>query len=420
MSSRLKIAMLTTSYPKWPGETTAPFIEEIAAAVAGRGHEVHVLMPHRADLRRSPVERGVYLHTYRYAPNPDLEVWGYAAALRGDIGLRDSAFWVAPLALQRGAQALLRLTQGANFSMIHAHWALPNGPVAALCARMRALPLVISLHGSDVFLAESSAPAALAARWAAQQSGAITACSGDLASRLAALGGPPGRMQVVPYGVDADAFQPGPPGVAALRARLGIEPDRRVIFTLGRMVFKKGFGVLLDALPRVLREYPDVMLVLGGDGDLRPTLEQQARRLGIVEQVCFPGMIGRDEVAAFFGMADVAVFPSVHDQRGNVDGLPNVLLEAMSIGRPIVASQVAGIPQVIADEQHGLLTPEGNAVALAAAIVRLLGAPRLAAELGAAARRRVEHELRWTHIAAHFDDIYARARDWHARARAAR
>jgi hypothetical protein len=74
--------MLTTSYPKWPGETTAPFIEEIAAAVAGRGHEVHVLLPYRGDLHRSAIERNVHLHTYRYAPRPDLEVWGYGAALR--------------------------------------------------------------------------------------------------------------------------------------------------------------------------------------------------------------------------------------------------------------------------------------------------------------------------------------------------
>lgn len=71
----MKIAMLTSSYPKWPGEMTAPFIEEIAASVAARGHEVHVLMPQRSDLRRQPLERGVHLHTYRYAPTRSLEVW---------------------------------------------------------------------------------------------------------------------------------------------------------------------------------------------------------------------------------------------------------------------------------------------------------------------------------------------------------
>ncbi|MDQ5853848.1 MAG: glycosyltransferase family 4 protein [Chloroflexota bacterium] len=409
----MKIAVLTTSYPKWPGETTAPFIEELAAGVAARGHEVHVLMPYRADLRRAKVERGVYLHTYHYALHPKLEVWGYAGAMHGDVGVKNVAFLAAPFALLAGLQALLRLTATGGYGMIHAHWALPNGPVAALCARARKLPLVLSLHGSDVFLAEQSAPAAWAARWAARQADALTACSGDLAARMAALGGRPERMMVVPYGVDPQAFSPVVGGAAAVRARLHIGPRQPVIFTLGRMVFKKGFGVLLDAMPRVLQDHPEAVLVLGGDGDLCGALRQQAQRLGIAGHVRFPGIIPRNDVPAFFAMADVATFPSVHDQRGNVDGLPNVLLEAMSIGRPIVASHIGGIPEVITDGVHGLLTPEGDPVALAAAISRLLHDRQLAAGLAAGARERVEQELRWSHIAARIEDVYIRAQARH-------
>ena len=401
--------MLTTSYPKWPGETTAPFIEEIAVAVAARGHEVHVLMPHRADLRRGSFERGVHIHTYEYAPHPNLEVWGYAAAMHGDIGMREAALWAAPFALRAGLRALFQLTATHHFDMVHGHWALPNGPVAALCARVRHLPLVISLHGSDVFLAERSAPVALAARWAAQEAGAITACSGDLAARLAALGGPSERMVLVPYGVDAEAFKPGVPGADDLRARLGLMPDQPVLFTLGRMVYKKGFNVLLDAMPRVLAQHPNAVLVLVGQGDLFNDLQAQARRLGIAQHVIMPGVVGHDDVPTYFEMANVAVFPSVHDQRGNVDGLPNVLLEAMSLGKPIVASRIAGIPQVITDGEHGLLTPEGDAPALAAAINRLLDAPSLAQQLGWAARQRVERELRWSDIAARFEAVYEQA-----------
>ena len=409
MADRLKIAMLTSSYPKWPGETTAPFIEEIAAGVAARGHEVHVLMPYRTDLRRAAMERGVYLHTYRYALHPGMEVWGYAAALRGDVGIKNAALWAAPFALASSLLALLRLTATGDYTLLHAHWALPNGFVAAICARMRKLPLVLSLHGSDIFLAEQAAPAAWTGRWTARQASAITACSRDLTARLAALGGPWERMAVVPYGVDAEAFKPGVPGAEGVRARLGIGPQQPVIFTLGRMVFKKGFGVLLEAMPRVLQEHPEAILVLGGSGDLRADLEAQARRLGIAEHVCFPGVIGRPEVPAFFAMANVVIFPSVHDQEGNVDGLPNVLLEAMSMGQPIVASDVAGIPQVISHALHGLLVPEGDAAALAAAISRLLADRELAQRLGAAARQRVEQELRWSHIAARIEAVYARA-----------
>lgn len=406
----MKIAMLTTSYPKWPGETTAPFIEEIAAHVAARGHEVHVLMPYRSDLRRAACERGVHLHTYRYAPLRALELWGYAAALRGDVGLKLGTLAAVPLALGSGLAALLRLTAVHAFDLLHAHWVLPNAPIAALVAHRRRLPLVISLHGSDVFLAEQSLLLAWSARWAARQAGAITACSGDLAARLARLGAPADRLTVVPYGIDPQAFRPDPVAGAALRARLGIDPQRPVLVWLSRMVYKKGLHVLLDAMPAVVRAQPDTLLVLGGYGDLRPALEAQARRLGIARNVLFPGVISRDQVNAFWNMGDVVVIPAIRDHRGNVDGLPNIVLEAMSAGRPIVASRVAGIPQVIDDGVHGLLAPPGDAEALSGAILRLVRDRRLAQRLGQTARQRVERELRWTHVAERFEQAYHCAR----------
>jgi glycosyltransferase involved in cell wall biosynthesis len=405
----MKIAMLTSSYPKWPGEMTAPFIEEIAVSIAARGHEVHMLMPHRSDLRRQAFERGVHLHTYRYAPTQALEVWGYSAALHGDVGIRPATIAAAPLALSSGLLALLRLTQRERYDIIHGHWVLPSGAVAALVAQRRNVPLVLSLHGSDVFLAEQTALTAWIARWAARRADRITSCSGDLAMRLAYLGGPGNRMQVIPYGIDAEEFYPTPAAGIAVREQLGIAPDRPMLVWVSRMVYKKGLSVLLNAMPTVLRHHPTVALVLGGYGDLREALEQQARQLGIAAHVVFPGPVGREAINAYWNAGDLVVVPAIHDHRGNVDGLPNIILESMSAGRPIIASRVAGIPQVIEHEKHGLLVPEGDHAALAAAIIQLLDQPGFAAELGRAARRRVEQELRWSHIAARFEKVYTEA-----------
>jgi glycosyltransferase involved in cell wall biosynthesis len=407
----MKIAMLTSSYPKWPGEMTAPFIEEIAASVAACGHEVHVLMPQRSDLRRAPFERGVHLHNYHYAPSKSLEVWGYAAALHGDVGMRGATLIAAPLALGRGLQALLKLTECERYDMIHGHWVLPNGAVAALVAQQRKLPLVLSLHGSDVFLAERTAPTAWVGSWAARRADGITACSGDLAARLARLGGPGDRMEVVPYGIDPDEFKPDPEAGAAIRKQLGITPDRLVLIWVSRMVYKKGLTVLLDAMPAVIQRHPDVLLVLGGYGDLRDELERQAEALGIANNVLFPGPVDRGVINGFWNAGDVVVVPAIHDHRGNVDGLPNIILESMSAGRPIVASRIAGIPQVITSGEHGLLVSEGNVPELSTALIRLLGDRVFAAGLGAAARRRVEQELRWQHIAARFEQVYEAARN---------
>jgi glycosyltransferase involved in cell wall biosynthesis len=409
MPAALNILMLATSYPKYAGEATAPFIEEIAAGLVRRGHQVHVVLPYHPELRRAAVERGVHLHMFRYSPLRQLNVWGYAGALSADVGLKASALAVAPLALGASVQALWRLTRAAKFDLLHGHWVLPNGPPAALVARLRGLPLVVSMHGSDVYMAEKSAPLSALAGGILRQAGAVTACSGDLALRALRLGAPTERTEVIPYGVDTAVFQPDPQAAARARAALGIAADSPLVVSVSRMVYKKGLSYLIDAFPGVLARYPAALLVLGGYGDLRSELELRAADLGIAGRVRFPGQLGREQAADLISAADVYVVPSVRDQGGNVDGLPNVLLESMSAARPIVASRVAGIPDVIVDGVHGLLVPEKDTASLGDAIMRLIGNPRLARQLGEAARRRVLDELTWDVAAARFEASYHRA-----------
>jgi glycosyltransferase involved in cell wall biosynthesis len=427
----MKICMLTSSYPKYAGETTAPFIEEIAAGLVRRGHTVHVVAPFHRDIQRAPVERGVHLHFFRYSPVRALNVFGYAESLQADVGLRGAALAAAPLAVGAGMLELLRVTadQGrktsdrrvrtngegsrffgaSSFDLIHAHWVLPNGTPAALAARLRGLPLVISLHGSDVYLAERAAPLSLAAAATFRAAGAITACSGDLRDRALRLGARAADIEVVPYGVDARAFQPDPQAGALVRAELGLAPSTPLIVSVSRLVYKKGLTYLLESFPRILVDQPNATLVIAGYGDLREELERRTAELGIAASVRFPGQLERERAARYVAAADVYVAPSIRDQRGNVDGLPNALLEGMGAGRPIVASRVAGIPDVIDDGRHGLLIPERDAAALAAAIGRLLADRALAERLGAAARRRVLEELTWDIAAERFERAYQKA-----------
>jgi glycosyltransferase involved in cell wall biosynthesis len=441
----MNVCMLTTSYPKYPGETTAPFIEEIAAGLARRGHTIHLVAPFHRDVRRAPVERGVHFHFFRYSPWRALNVWGYAEALRADVGLRGRVLIAAPLALGATVRTLLQLTaiprqgdketrrQGnekitgneqlvslspglpvslsyqAPFDLVHAHWVLPNGVLAALVARLRGLPLVISLHGSDVYLAERAVPLTLAAAGAFRAAQSVTACSGDLQRRALRLGARPGSVEVIPYGVDPQFFQPDEQSGALVRAELGLAPDTPLIIAVGRLVYKKGLTFLLEALPRILTDHPNALLVIGGYGDLREELERRAQAIGIAANVRFPGQLTRERTARYISAADVFVVPSIRDQSGNVDGLPNVLLEGMGAARPIVASDLAGIPEVITNGEHGLLVPERDAEALAAAITRLLDDRVLAQRLGAAARRRVLAELTWDATAARFEAAYEHA-----------
>jgi glycosyltransferase involved in cell wall biosynthesis len=188
-----------------------------------------------------------------------------------------------------------------------------------------------------------------------------------------------------------------------VRAELGLAPEAALVLGLGRLVAKKGFNVLLDAWPAVLRAIPGATLVIAGYGDQRERLERQAAALGLGSSARFIGRLERERAAAYVAAADVFALPIV---REGVDGLPNVLLEAMGAGRAVVASGVAGVPDVVEDGIHGLVVPERDPAALAAAITRLLADPDLARRLGAAARARVERELTWERTAERFEAVF--------------
>jgi phosphatidyl-myo-inositol dimannoside synthase len=397
----MKILMVTSSYPKFPGDVTAPFVESIARSVARRGHVVDVVLPHHPDLRR-PRDETVRFFPYRYAPRESWSRWGYAQSLHSDVRVRPRTWLLAPLAAVALRAEVARRLRSERYDLVHAHWVVPNAALAAGIARAHCTPFVVSVHGSDVFLAERLLPARILARRALAAAGAVTACSADLLRRAIALGARRDRARTVPYGVDVDCFAPLRAD-RTLRSRWEIPPGATMVLAVGRLVAKKGFTHLVEAARRV----DEVHVVVAGDGDLRRGLEEQARAAG--DRVRFVGALDRETVARALAAADVVAVPSVVDAAGNVDGLPNTVLEALASGRAVVASRVAGIPDVVQDGVTGLLVAAGDAEALAAALQRLARDPAERERLGREARACAVRHHGWDAAARSFEECYAQA-----------
>jgi phosphatidyl-myo-inositol dimannoside synthase len=401
------VVMVATSYPRFPGDGVGSFMEPIAKGVAARGHEVHLVAPWHPAITRGKSEDGVFFHFFHYAPVRSLNVFGYAAGLRADVAVRWQAFAVAPLALASGWWKAMRVATKRRATIMHGHWVVPGGAIAARAAG--SLPLVVSLHGSDVFMAEHNALARRSARRVFARAGWVTACSDDLRRRALGLGADPTRIETLPYGVDLARFAPDDRVRAEMRRQYGIG-DAPLVFAAGRLVRKKGFEYLIDAARELRARHPDLRVVIAGDGDLDVALSQRAAAVGADHlghlAVQLIGARPQSEIARWLAAADVNVIPSVHDDAGNVDGLPNTALEALASGTPVVATTVGGLPQVINDGVDGRLVAERQAAALTSAIDDLLSAPDRGRGLGLAARTRMGRDFAWGTVAARLEAIY--------------
>ena len=299
---------------------------------------------------------------------------------------------------------LLSVSEHQKSQIIYVHWVLPSGLVAAWVAAIRKIPFVISVHGSDIYMAQSNWLFRTVASSIFKRASAVTACSPELRQSAIAMRAPKTTL-LLPYGADAEVFHPAPYPLENRRV-FGWSEIEIVVASLGRLVYKKGFNILISALPEIVSRFPGVRLVVGGEGPLREELVREADRLGISNHVSFMGRIPWDHVQEFLASADIFVLPSIKDKYGNVDGLPNVLLEAMSCGIPVIASDIGGITMAVENGRTGMVVPSGDSHALANAIVSLAEAPDKRKEIGQAARRSIVDNFSWNSVVLKLVDLF--------------
>ena len=402
----MNILAITSSYPRYEGDPTAPFVESITRAVARRGHAIHLLLPETHRWSRPPSDGGIHFHHYRYTPLRSWTPWGFSESLEGGVRIRRPLYALAPIVGFSAVRAARSLASRYAIDVVHVHWVVPNGPIGALAARGRGLQLVVTLHGSDVSVSERSSAIGRATRWTFRTAAAVTAPSLDLLERARKLGAHD-VLERIPYGADVERFDQSPEASERTRALLGVGPEDVLVAGIGRLVPVKGFQYLIEAYARAAASLPSLRLAVVGDGDGRDDLSALTRRLRLENRILFTGMAAPEEIPSYLAAADIVVVPSIHHE-GYVDGLPNVALEAMAAGKPLVASRVGGLPELVRPGETGLLVAERDSEALARAIETLARDPGLRAAMGAAGRRTMLEEMSWDVVGERFESVYER------------
>ena len=393
MTEPMKIAYLVSRFPS----VTETFILREMDELERRGFEIELFslvrenldFVHESAQARLPfltagtdigtfAMLGSQLRWLRRRPRRLLEAWAHALwGNRRSLKFLSRAVAAVPVA----ALFAERIEQ-AGIDRVHAHWATHPALAAYVIGLLTDVPYGVTAHAHDIYVDQS-----MLAKKLGSADAVVTISEFNrryLQDRVPELGG---RCSVVRCGIPAAT-------VKAVGDRRPIEPHRPVdVVCVAQLKSYKGHRHLIEACRRLLDDGVDFRCRLAGDGPEREPLEQLVDELGLGHHIEFLGSVDGDRVATLLAEADLFVLPSVVDPSGKMEGLPVALMEAMAAGVPVVASRLSGIPELIEDEETGLLVEPGEPVALAAAMKRLIGDPIAALEMARKASSRVTDEF---------------------------
>jgi teichuronic acid biosynthesis glycosyltransferase TuaC len=389
----MKVLVLSHMYPYASEPTFGLFVSDQVRELARRC-EVVVVSPSPLS---PPIMRQLKVRWARYASKPSETTWEGTKVyypryicMPGVHGFPLSALFYR-WAIKR---LLVRLKKTFDFDLMHAHAICPDGFAAASLGQRVGVPTICTIHGADVNIyPHRTRLTHLITRQAIRSVDFIITVSAALREKTLVLETPKQAIRVIPNGFDHHKF--ALIDRYSARERLGLPQDKKILVFTSRLDHAKGLSYLLSAFRTVLEHRSDCLLVLVGDGPYRNHLEQEVRELGLQKDVLLMGLRPHAEIAEWMSAADLVVQPSLNE------GSPLPVYEALACGKPMIASRVGGIPELIISDDYGLLVPPANSEALSEAL--LYG---LQKEWDTERIKRHSEQYTWTHVADQLLGLY--------------
>lgn len=394
---RPRVLVLTSTFPRWENDTEPAFIFELSRRLTV-SFDVTVLSPRTPGSKRKENMAGLRVIRFPYFFSQWEKLAMHGGGILNQLKTNPAYYLMVPFFLLGQLLAIIRLVRNEHFDLIHAHWLIPQGFIAALSLLItgKRVPLLCTSHGGDLFALKGKGLQRLK-RWVMDKSAALTVVSTAMKKTVVDMGVAPDKVEVIPMGVDLKGlFTPDP----------GVQRKTEELLFVGRLVEKKGVHFLLEAMPAVIKKHPAVRLILAGSGPMEQELREQAQRLQISDKVSFLGMVSQTELPAMYRKATLAIFPFIVAKSGDQEGFGLVQVEAMGCECPIIAGDLPAIHDIVIHEENGLIVESGNIRALADAIIQTLDDKDLRLKLAEKARMQVMERFDWEVIAGKYGKIY--------------
>jgi glycosyltransferase involved in cell wall biosynthesis len=401
IAKQRRILCPTYWYPSSADDTQAVYVHDINRHLVRQGHRVCVVTPGRPGAPLRETFDGVEVVRFPFELPDDLT---YGRVAQSKVTTLAKINRMLIMARYLVAQYRHSVAEGRRFraEIVHGHWAIPTGPALVGAARRLGIPSVITLHGGDVYVNVAEGydfPTRWYVRpvlaWTLRSASALTAISEDCKIHALNAGARESSITVVMNGADLRRFSPATANTATPFF------GRRMIFACRQLFPRKGIRFLIEAVATLRPKYPDLRLIIAGDGFERSSLEQLAKDLGVDDRTQFLGWISNKDLPQYYRGCEVSVIPSLEEGFG----IPAA--EAMGCEIPVVATDAGGLPEVVADGVTGFVVPKGDAGALADSIDRLLADPELRTRMGKAGRIRAVERFDWDRSVAQFETVYA-------------
>ncbi len=398
---RLRILVVTSSFPRFPGDSSGVFILSLCKELLKLGIDIEVLAPHDDGCKRHENWGGIQVSRFPYFYPLRFQRLCYGAGILKNMKESPMALMQLPSFVLAELSYAFRIAQKRKFDLVHAHWSIPQGFTGIFLRKLFGIPCVTSLHGSDIYGLRAPLLRSLNGR-VILGCNACTANSQATARTARRISGREG-IQILPMGVDIDFFREK---VCPEPLPHGLGKEDKIILYAGRLIELKGVDYLIKSLPEVLQKQGEAKLVIVGSGPCRNDLVSLSERLNLQDKVIFLDAVSQEELARYYSVARVFVLPSIVSDEGETEGLGLVLLEAMASGVPVIGTGVGGISDIIKDGETGLLALQKNPHDLAEKILKLLADETLRKRVTQKGFDFVKQEFSWGIVARKFMKIY--------------
>ena len=389
-NGRLRVCHIVTTFPRFEEDPQVPWLVEALRRLKRSGIEVTVFAPSYRGLGNHDVF-GIPVKRFRYAP-------AFMETLTHDEGApnklnRPFSKILVLFYLLGGLWGTLRLSRQARFDVIHVHWPFPQGIFGYLASKFHRSKLVLHFYTAELVLGSKYWWGRWLLRFLIRQADHVVALSSFTRDSIYAL--QPVPIVILPYG-------------SAIKPRVNpVSRDEipRVLF-VGRLVKRKGVEYLIQAVKLLVEKGRKIQLEIVGEGDQKEILQQMVRDKGLESIVTLHGHVSVTDLSKQYQQCDFFVLPAIIDSRGDTEGQGVVLLEAMGHKKPVIATRVGGIVDIVQDGDTGILVPPQNSQAIADAIEHLLDHPDDAQRFGEKGCDWGSKQFGWDQIMDRWIELY--------------